>query len=215
MNVAEVYLFCSSTSPACKPCIQVISSYDLLARETQIVRLDTLDQRHLAKSGNKFQIRNVPSLVVIYADGDTSVFLGQKKVLAWFFNRLKAFQRISAQQQPPPEVHRVPKEGGGPGAAAPRPNQGGLYSSASSPSTKKVEFSEDIEFLESDQVNDSVEGERKASPAALDVNAVRKDKDHGMGELVDAARKMERNRQSHLSAVSEHPTRPLFQRSFN
>ena len=108
MNISEIYLFCSTTSPACKPCFAYIREQPLLAREIQMIRLDTKSQREQAKQGDKFQIRVVPTLMVIYNDGDTSLYQGQQKVISWLFLRLKTFEQ--SQTTTPPSAYLPQKE---------------------------------------------------------------------------------------------------------
>ncbi len=79
-SIDEVILFCSSVSPASRPVIQVIQQYQL---PVTIVRLDTLESREAAKNGPYFQIKNVPTLVVTYRDGNLQLFVGQPKTLEW------------------------------------------------------------------------------------------------------------------------------------
>ena len=99
MNISEIYLFCSTTSAACKPCFEFIKEHSLLVQEIQIIRLDTKKVREKVKRGAKFQIRVVPTLMVIYHDGDTSLYQGQQKVLSWLFMRMKTFEQAQQQMQ--------------------------------------------------------------------------------------------------------------------
>ncbi|MBA7683948.1 hypothetical protein ES703_92336 [subsurface metagenome] len=190
-NIAEIYLFCSTTSGACKPCFAFIKDNPLLIQEIQLIRLDTKKVREKVKRGTKFQIHTVPTLMVIYHDGDTSLYQGQQKVLTWLFMRMKTFEE--AQQKgpaqpylppPPEEVRRTPRP-------LPPPGDKGLYSSNPPPSLTPPET--EIEFFPN-------QGQEQPDSSPLDINARRKDKDNPMGELVSAARKMEESRQSHLTA---------------
>ena len=197
MNISEIYLFCSTTSPACKPCFAFIKEHPLLVQEIQILRLDTKSQREKAKRGEKFQIRIVPTLMVIYNDGDTSLYQGQRKVISWLFMRLKTFEQAQAATTPPAylppqqeDIQRTPRSF--PAATA----ETGLYS-ASPPKTLTSES--EIEFLPNGEDPPPTPPPQPPS-SALDINARRQDKDTGMGDLVSAARKMEQNRQSQLRA---------------
>ncbi len=198
MNISEIYLFCSTTSPACKPCFAFIKEQPLLAREIQLLRLDTKSQRDRAKRGGEFQIRVVPTLMVIYNDGDTSLYQGQRKVISWLFMRLKTFEQAQqAQQQTPPDyanphredIQRTPR------TFPPPPGETGLYSGAP-PKTLTPES--EIEFLPNREALSPTPPAQKTPNSPLDINARRQDKDTGMGNLVSAARKMEENRQSQL-----------------
>jgi len=79
-NIDEVILFCSSVSQACIPVIQMIQQYQL---PVKLVRLDTASFREAAKNGPYFQIKNVPTLIVTYRDGNLRQFVGQPKTLEW------------------------------------------------------------------------------------------------------------------------------------
>ena len=191
MNISEIYLFCSTTSPACKPCFAFIKDHPLLVQEIQIIRLDTKNHREKAKQSPKFQIRVVPTLMVIYNDGDTSLYQGQKKVITWLFMRVKTFEQAQASSptylSPPPEdIQRTPRP-------LPVDEKAGLYSG--NPPQSLVREPE-IEFLPN-----NAQPQSQAPPppsSSLDINARRQDKDSRMGDLVSAARKMEENRQSQL-----------------
>ena len=191
MNISEIYLFCSTTSPACKPCFAVIKDHPLLVQEIQIIRLDTKKHREKAQRGTQFQIRVVPTLMVIYDDGDTSLYQGQKKVITWLFMRMKTFEQASSSPYLSEEPHRTPR---------PLPEEGGLYSSK--PPQSLVPEPE-IEFLPNHAPPQSQPPppplqQNSTSSSSLDINARRQDKDTTMGDLVSAARKMEENRQSQL-----------------
>ena len=194
MNISEIYLFCSTTSPACKPCFAYIREQPLLAREIQMIRLDTKSQREQAKQGDKFQIRVVPTLMVIYNDGDTSLYQGQQKVISWLFLRLKTFEQ--SQTTTPPSAYLPQKENI---QRTPRPfpaaeETSGLYSAAP---PKVLESESEIEFLSNGESPQPTPQKTPSSP--LDINARRQDKDTGMGDIKTAARKMEENRQSQIS----------------
>ena len=201
MNISEIYLFCSTTSPASKPCFAFIKENPLLIQEIQIIRLDTKNHREMAKRSPKFQIRVVPTLMVIYNDGDTSLYQGQKKVLTWLFMRMKTFEQAQAQASSSaylsPHAQRASAEGGEELQRTPRPlpdEETGLYSST--PPQSLVRESE-IEFLPTNPQPPQPPSQPNSS-SSLDINARRQDKDPKMGDLVSAARKMEENRQSQL-----------------
>ena len=193
MNISEIYLFCSTTSPACKPCFAFIKEQHLLAQEIQILRLDTKSQREKAKQGERFQIRIVPTLMVIYTDGDTSLYQGQRKVISWLFMRLKTFEQAQAATAPvylppqPEDIQRIPRP-------VPAAGEPGLYSAAP---PKALTPEPEIEFLPNGEP--PYPTPLQTSPnSPLDINARRQDKDTGMGDIKTAARKMEENRQSQI-----------------
>lgn len=198
MNISEIFLFCSTMSPACKPCFSFIKDSPLLVQEIQIIRLDTKNIREKVKRGVKFQIRVVPTLMVIYNDGDTSLYQGQKKVLTWLFMRMKTFEQDQQDQYFPPhheEVHRTPRE-----------KDVGLYST--NPPQSLTPPESEIEFFPNNAQPKSQPApsqEEQPSSSNLDINARRQDKDGRMGDLVTVARKMEESRQSHLT-TNETPS---------
>lgn len=102
MSIANVILFCSSTSPASAPCIHFIRQAKI---PVQIVRLDTPELRKKAEQGELLQVRSVPNLVVVYQDGNLQQFVGQQKIMAWFQNMMK-----NSQSPPPEEASLEPLE---------------------------------------------------------------------------------------------------------
>jgi hypothetical protein len=58
----------------------MIQQYQL---PVKIIRLDTEAFRDAAKNGPYFQIKNVPTLIVTFRDGNLQQFVGQPKVLEW------------------------------------------------------------------------------------------------------------------------------------
>ena len=99
MSVSNVYLFCSSTSPACVPCSQFVQTHRL---PVETIRLETKHDRNRVMNGKNFQIKSVPSLMVLYDDGDMQLFVGQKKIISWM-NRA-----IQPQEQPQEQIHEQP-----------------------------------------------------------------------------------------------------------
>jgi hypothetical protein len=66
-----------------------------------VLRLDTEEDRARAAKGKYFQITAVPTLAVIYADGNAQLFLGAEKVLQWMAETVsKMRQPAEAPQQP-------------------------------------------------------------------------------------------------------------------
>ncbi len=184
MQVSEVYLFCSSTSPASKPCLEVIQAYPSLAQETQIIRLDTAVHRDAARRGQQFQISAVPTLVVIYTDGDTTVYQGQKKVISWLYSRA----RMHMPAAPAPHVLE--------NVQAPAHAQAHLKQGLYGP----MPAEEDELGLESDLRTEEIEFLQP--PTEKEKEKQETGAERSMGQLVDAARKMERNRQSQLSSTT-------------
>lgn len=109
MSIANVILFCSSSSPASMPCLKFIKEHNI---PVSVVRLDTLESRERAAKGKFIQISSVPTLVVVYQDNNVQQFIGQDKVIKWLANTLKKSRsnpppsystpRYPEQRQPPP-----------------------------------------------------------------------------------------------------------------
>jgi len=91
MNISQVILFVSSTSPACEPCMKFISQARL---PVMPVRLDTNEDRLRAANGKEFQIKIVPTLLVVYQDKNIQLFVGQEKTMQWL-------QKIAPPTPPP------------------------------------------------------------------------------------------------------------------
>lgn len=98
--VNQLLLFISSASSASKPCIQFIYNSRI---PVEIIRLDTAEARKCASQG-RLQITCVPSLVVIYQDGNTQLFVGQDKIIYWLTNFIKAVQQGQQHQTRPTQV---------------------------------------------------------------------------------------------------------------
>jgi hypothetical protein len=80
MSVSEAILFIASNSRACLPTLSLIEHTGL---PVEIVRLDTSQSRQIAMTGKYFQIRAVPTLVVVYSDGNLQLFVGAPKINQW------------------------------------------------------------------------------------------------------------------------------------
>ncbi len=78
MSVSEILLFCSTTSPKCRPCLEFVQANPAVNEFVQIIRLDTKETREAARTGRAFQILAVPTLVVFYPDGNYNTFGGEK-----------------------------------------------------------------------------------------------------------------------------------------
>lgn len=104
-NIDQVILFCSSVSQACIPVVQMIQQYQL---PVKLVRLDTVAYREAAKNGPHFQIKNVPTLVVTYRDGNLRQFVGQPKILEWLRMAIGPPGGQPGGQQMPPEEQVAP-----------------------------------------------------------------------------------------------------------
>ena len=105
MSIGEVLLFISSASKASVPCVNALRQYQL---PIGVLRLDTEESRSKAASGKYFQITAVPTLVVVYNDGNVQLFLGAEKVLQWM-------AETAAKMRPPRQQPSQPYRGVGTG----------------------------------------------------------------------------------------------------
>lgn len=93
MSVQNLILFVSSNSKECVDPMRFITHYRM---PINVVRLDSASDRQRAATGKFFQIHSVPTLVVIYQDGNTQLFVGKEKILIWLQNLVN---RQSSEQQ--------------------------------------------------------------------------------------------------------------------
>jgi len=107
MSISDVYLFCSTMSPACMPCLQFLRSYH---PPVQAVRLDTKTTREAVANGKNFQIRSVPTLMVLYDDGNMQLFVGQQKVMAWLRQLLTRASTPVVPAPYAPDMSDVPED---------------------------------------------------------------------------------------------------------
>lgn len=80
MSISDVLLFVASNSKTCIPCVEYVTRYRIPAK---IVRLDSEEARRSAANGPFFQVTVVPTMVVIYEDGNTQLFTGAPKITQW------------------------------------------------------------------------------------------------------------------------------------
>ena len=114
MEFHSLILFVSNFSEHCKVPLLFIAQNRL---QVQIVRLDTTEARHAAANGKHFQIKNVPSLVVNYIDGNMQLYIGNDKIIPV----------LSAMR------HVEPTGRGAPRSPSDQQSSGNMYSSYSHP----------------------------------------------------------------------------------
>lgn len=87
-EIEQIILFISTTSQKSMICHQAAQKYNI---PLEIVRLDTIEAREKIKNGEYIRISSVPSLVIIYSDGDVEALIYLEKILQWFdyYNKLK------------------------------------------------------------------------------------------------------------------------------
>lgn len=81
MSIADVVLFYSKFSPECKDCVNFVHQFKL---PVMLIALDTKESREHASNGSLIQIKNVPSMVVSYNDGNVQLYVGKQKIMGWF-----------------------------------------------------------------------------------------------------------------------------------
>ena len=81
MSIADVVLFYSKFSPECKDCVNFVHQSKL---PVILIALDTKESREYASNGSLIQIKNVPSMVVSYTDGNVQLYVGKQKIMGWF-----------------------------------------------------------------------------------------------------------------------------------
>lgn len=95
MSVSKFILFCTSNSIPSLQTIKYIQSQNLPA---QYVRLDTKEARKLAENGKYFKIQYVPTLLVLYDDGNLQLFEGKPKILQFFHSYIQSKRMEQAQE---------------------------------------------------------------------------------------------------------------------
>ena len=93
MSIADVVLFISSVSEASLDTLKYLKSIQL---PVNVVRLDNPRAREVAMNGPHFQVTEVPTLVVLFQEGNLKMFVGAPKVL-------KCLQMLHQQSSQPPE----------------------------------------------------------------------------------------------------------------
>ena len=78
MSISELTLFVSTSSEASRKCISYVRSSGI---QVNIVRLDHPQARQMAMNGPHFQVKEVPTLVVLFVEGNLKMFVGAPKVL--------------------------------------------------------------------------------------------------------------------------------------
>jgi hypothetical protein len=92
MEISEVILFYSKFSKESVHCIQFIQQNRM---PVILIGLDSPEARQKAMTGQNFQIKNVPTLVVSYVNKEVQLYVGSPKIMKWFQNILKP-------ENPPP-----------------------------------------------------------------------------------------------------------------
>jgi len=221
-SIGDVILFCSTVSQACVPVIQMIQQYQL---PVKIIRLDTAAFRDAAKNGPYFQIKNVPTLIVTFRDGNLQQFVGQPKVLEWLkmaadppgkppgappeaprSKHREKETRISLsssdEEMPDSDPSGKKKKKKSPPKKPSIAEKGGLYG----PNKKKKKKKRSVEFYSSGEEDDSVDiefvndGRPPAPPTGglmIGAQAVKRQRMKG-SSVAEMAKQMERDRTNTL-----------------
>lgn len=80
MSISEAVLFAASNSRASMQTAAMIRGAGL---PIEIVFLDSVKARQIVATGKHFKITAVPTLVVVYADGNLQLFIGAPKIAQW------------------------------------------------------------------------------------------------------------------------------------
>lgn len=78
-QITNLILFFSKFSNHCKPCLEFIIRNKL---PVEFIELDSEESRNFATKCS-VQIVNVPSLVLILSNGETSLYVGSPKIISW------------------------------------------------------------------------------------------------------------------------------------
>lgn len=100
MSLSEVLLFVSTASPNSKPCIEFVTKHNM---PVQLIKLDTRQQRERVMRGKVMQITHVPTLVLVFSDGNTQHFSSIAKVIP-------TLQRILSSMNDPPSRPSQPSK---------------------------------------------------------------------------------------------------------
>jgi len=147
-SISEAILFISSASQASVPCVKLVVQNNL---PINILKLDSTEDRQKAASGKYFQVTAVPTLVVVYGNGTTQLFLGTQKVIEWITMMVR---HASAAGRPQGGVTPTPgtivggnmydRAYGGSGEPAPRPRPRVVEEDDPDPEGPQVDEEEDI-----------------------------------------------------------------------
>jgi hypothetical protein len=82
-TISDVILFYSEFSKESIQCINFINQSKI---PINLIALDSYEAREFAKNGSNIQIKNVPSLLVSFSNGDIQLFVGRPKIIEWIQN---------------------------------------------------------------------------------------------------------------------------------
>lgn len=79
--IEEIVLFVSQFSRNCKPCIKLFETIPDIKKT--LMKLDTLELRNIVQNNKLLKIRVVPTLLIVYKDGNIQLFEGKDKINFW------------------------------------------------------------------------------------------------------------------------------------
>jgi len=87
MSISAVVIFISEVS---EKCIEVVKFIKKKSLPVKLVRLDTKEARARAMKGSVINIKQVPTIIVMFEDGDLQSFIGYSKSISWltYFSKL-------------------------------------------------------------------------------------------------------------------------------
>ena len=87
MSISAVVIFISEVS---EKCIEVVKFIKKKSLPVKLVRLDTKEARARAMKGSVINIKQVPTIIVMFDDGDLQSFIGYSKSISWltYFSKL-------------------------------------------------------------------------------------------------------------------------------
>lgn len=102
-GISDVILFVSSASMNCRASLEMINTTKLPIR---VVRLDSEASQKLAATGNHaFSIKVVPTLLVVYQDGNIQQFVSHEKCVGWMRNFYERLLQMNSQPPPQQQQH--------------------------------------------------------------------------------------------------------------
>ena len=111
MSIVDVVLFYCKSSKPCKDIIELINDLKI---KVSFVSLDTRANRDLAMNGDNFQIRRVPSIMVVKTDGNGEIYEGNDAV-NWVYSivqhtKLHHENQNHPQKRSRPSILQSPEE---------------------------------------------------------------------------------------------------------
>lgn len=191
--ISDVILFTSTVSPMSKKCEQYIRENNLPVR---FVRLDTKRDRMKAMKGTNVRIVGVPTLLVMYEDGNFQIFPGIEQTLNW----IQAASR-QAKMDKKPYIESEESEEEVVVTPPKRKKNKGLYSGKREKSTPHEDVSAPVNFEDSDDSNSESEDVEITSivpPVNNPLSTVNAGQTSPMQSLMQQVKEMEEQRQQHL-----------------